>query len=56
MKRNASRTVSALINLISNCGYQFVNIIVNIILPPLITGRFGSVISGLVNTVRQIVS
>ena len=56
MKKKASRTVSALINLISNCGYQFVNIIVNIILPPLITGRFGSVISGLVNTVRQIVS
>ena len=56
MKKKASRTVSALINLISNFGYQFVNIIVNIILPPLITGRFGSVISGLVNTVRQIVS
>lgn len=55
-KKPTSRTRSALINLISNVGYQLVNIIVNVILPPLITGRFGSVISGLVNTVRQIVS
>ena len=53
-KKPVSRTRSALINIISNCAYQVVNTVVNIILPRLIIGSFGSVINGLITTVKQI--
>ena len=49
-----SRTVNALRNVVFNLGYQVVNTVVNIILPPLIIGKFGSATNGLISTIKQI--
>lgn len=51
-----SRTRSAIRNVIFNLGYQFINTIVNIILPPMIIGKFGSVTNGLISTIKQIIN
>jgi len=37
-----------------NFIYQVTNTIVNIIIPPLIIGRFGSAVNGLISTIKQI--
>ena len=55
-KENVSRTKMAFKNVIFNFGYQFVNTFANIIVPPLIIGYFGSVINGLVSTIKQIIN
>ena len=55
-KNNTSRTKSAFKNVIFNFGYQTVNIVTNIIIPPLIIGYFGSIINGLVSTIKQIIN
>lgn len=51
-----SRTKSAILNVFFNLCYQIVNTVVNMIIPPLIMTKFGSVINGLVSTVKQILS
>ena len=55
-KSNNSRTVSAVKNMAFNLAYQIVNTVVNIILPPLIIGKFGSVVNGLISTIKSIMS
>lgn len=40
--------------MIFNFIYQVTNTVVNIIIPPLIIGRFGSAINGLISTIKQI--
>ena len=55
-KNNTSRTKSAFKNVLLNFGYQLVNIITNIIIPPLIIGYFGSIINGLISTIKQIIN
>lgn len=52
----ASRTIFALKNIVFNFAYQVINTVVNIILPPLIIGTFGSVINGLIQTIKQIIN
>lgn len=51
-----SRTHAALVNVIFNVGYQLINMVVNLIIPPLIIGRFGSAINGLILTIKQVIS
>ena len=48
------RAKKTLKNLIFNLLQQVVAIITNFIVPPLIIGRFGSAINGLVSTIKQI--
>jgi len=48
------RAKKTLKNLIFNFLQQFVAIITNFIIPPLIIGKFGSSINGLVSTIKQI--
>lgn len=50
------RTKRALKNLIFNFIQQLVAIITNFILPPLIVGKFGSSMNGLISTIRQMMS
>ena len=50
-----NRNKLAIINIASNISYQIINILMNLILPPLIIAKFGSSINGLVSTTRQIV-
>ncbi|TDW13949.1 O-antigen/teichoic acid export membrane protein [Breznakia blatticola] len=47
------RTKKALKNIVFNFIQQLIGIVVNFILPPLIIGRFGDSINGLVQTIRQ---
>lgn len=54
--KQVSRTFNAVKNVIFNFGYQIINTVVNIVLPPLIIGAFGSVINGLISTIKQIVN
>lgn len=54
MNTNKSRTQAAILNIIFNFFYQMINTIVNIILPPLIINQFGSVINGLISTIKLI--
>lgn len=56
MNTKTSRTKSAILNMLFNFVYQLVNTVVNIIIPPLIIGKYGSVINGLVSTIKQILS
>ncbi|MDO5812885.1 MAG: hypothetical protein Q4Q31_07300 [Bacillota bacterium] len=49
-----NRSKSAFLNMIFNLTYQIVNTVVNIILPPLIISKFGSIINGLISTIKQI--
>lgn len=51
-----SRSKSALLNVIFNTGFQAVNTVVNLIIPPMIIGAFGSKINGLIQTIKQIIS
>lgn len=55
-KARKSRTFNAIRNVIYNFAYQIINTITNIILPPLIIGKFGSVINGLISTIKQIIN
>lgn len=55
-ERPVSRTVSAVKNVIFNMAYQVINTVVNIIVPPLIIGAFGSVTNGLISTIKQIMN
>ncbi len=55
-KQEKSRTVYAIKNIIFNFAYQIINTVVNIIVPPLIIGYFGSAINGLISTIKQILS
>ena len=48
------RAKKTLKNLIFNLLQQVVAIVTNFIVPPLIIGRFGSAINGLVSTIKQI--
>ncbi len=50
------RTKRTIKNMIFNVLQQVVGIIVNFILPPMIISHFGSIINGLVSTIRQIMS
>ncbi len=43
-------------NLVFNMAYQVVNTVANIILPPLIVGAYGSVLNGLVGTIKTIMN
>lgn len=54
--KKKSRTFFAIKNIFFNLGYQIVNTITNIILPPLIISKYGSVINGLVSTIKQIIN
>ena len=54
MNTKTSRTKSAILNMVFNFVYQVVNTVVNVIIPPLIIGKYGSVINGLISTVKQI--
>lgn len=56
MKRKISRKNSAILNMIFNFIYQGTNTIVNIIIPPLIIGKYGSAINGLISTIKQILA
>lgn len=51
-----SRTKSAILNVFFNLCYQVVNTVVNLLIPPMIMTKFGSVINGLVSTIKQILS
>lgn len=51
-----SRKIFAIKNIFVNFGYQVVNTVVNIVVPPLIIGCFGSAINGLISTIKQIIS
>lgn len=51
-----SRTRSAILNVFFNLCYQVVNTVVNLLIPPMIMTKFGSVINGLVSTIKQILS
>ena len=51
-----SRKLFAIKNIFVNFGYQIINTVVNIIVPPLIIGHFGSAINGLISTIKQIIS
>lgn len=51
-----SRTKSAMLNVFFNLCYQVVNTVVNLLIPPMIMTKFGSVINGLVSTIKQILS
>ena len=51
-----SRTKSAVLNVLFNSCYQVVNTVVNILIPPMIMTKFGSVVNGLVSTIKQILS
>lgn len=51
-----SRTKSAVLNVLFNLCYQVVNTVVNILIPPMIMTKFGSVVNGLVSTIKQILS
>lgn len=53
---NNSRTFAAVKNIVFNLSYQIVNTVVNIILPPLIIGKYGSVVNGLISTIKSIMS
>lgn len=55
-KNEKSRTIYAIKNLIFNFGYQVVNTITNVILPPLIITKYGSIVNGLISTVKQIIN
>lgn len=55
-EKKRSRTHAAIVNVIFNVGYQLVNMIVNLVIPPLIIGRFGSTINGLISTIKQVIS
>lgn len=50
------RTKKAFKNLVFNFIQQLVGIITNFILPPLIIGKFGSSMNGLVSTIKQMMS
>lgn len=50
----ASRTKSAMLNVFFNLLYQILNTVVNLLIPPMIMTKFGSVINGLVSTIKQI--
>lgn len=54
MSTNKSRSKSALLNMAFNFAYQIINTLINIIIPPLIIGKFGSTINGLISTIKQI--
>lgn len=54
MNTNSSRTRYAFLNLVFNMLYQVINTVVNIIIPPLIISRYGSIINGLISTIKQI--
>ncbi len=56
MSEKKSRTFCAIKNMIFNFMYQIVNIITNIIIPPIIINKFGSTINGLVSTTKQIMN
>lgn len=51
-----SRTRSAILNVFFNLCYQVVNTVVNLLIPPMIMTKFGSLINGLVSTIKQILS
>lgn len=54
--KRKSRTFNAIRNVICNFAYQIINTLTNIILPPLIIGKFGSVVNGLISTIKQIIN
>lgn len=54
--KKRSRTIEAIKNVIGNFAYQIVNTVTNIILPPLIISKYGSVINGLISTIKQIIN
>lgn len=54
MNTNRSRTKSAVLNMIFNFVYQVVNTVVNIMIPPLLISNYGSIINGLISTIKQI--
>lgn len=56
MNTKTSRTRSAVVNMIFNFAYQVVNTLINIIIPPLIISKYGSVINGLISTIKQVLS
>ena len=51
-----SRTFYAIKNVIFNFGYQFVNVITNLIVPRLIIQNYGSIVNGLISTIKQIIN
>lgn len=53
--KSKSRTGNAIINLTINMSYQIINTVANLILPPLLIGKFGSNINGLISTIKQII-
>ncbi|MCI8444909.1 MAG: hypothetical protein HFG15_00575, partial [Bacilli bacterium] len=50
------RTKKAFKNLVFNLVQQVIGIVTSFILPPLIIGKFGSAMNGLIATIKQIVS
>ena len=56
MNKEKSRTEKALMNVGGNMLYQITNTVVNIIIPPLIIGKYGSIVNGLISTIKQIIS
>jgi len=54
--KRRTRTFYTLINVVGNFIQQIVSIITNIILPPLIIGKYGSVVNGLITTIKQIIN
>lgn len=54
--KKKSRTKYAIKNVTFNFIYQVLNTIVNIIVPPLIITKYGSIINGLRSTLKQIIS
>lgn len=55
-KKNNSRTIYAVKNVVFNLLYQILNTVSNIIIPPLLINNFGSAINGLVSTIKQIIN
>ena len=54
--KKRGRTINAIISMFSNIILQFINIISNLILPSLFIGTFGSIINGLISSIKQIFS
>ena len=50
------RTRKTFINIIFNFLQQLVGIVTGLILPPLIVGKFGSSLNGLVSTIKQMMT
>lgn len=55
-ERKQSRTVNTVLNVIINAICQITNYAVSFLIPPLLINTYGSVVNGLITTVKQVIS